>query len=195
VGDYFEIIADVEATEAEAPEFAAAVVDWLTGEDIIAAEPADCVLGAESGYPPGPRYASAVREPDERLFRLRTNGVEVCTSRAVFAPIQGEMGPVACPYCEQRIDLEDRATGQTTPQWEAFSDALNAWMEGGPSEVCCPQCGQGAGFNDWHWISEWPFAVGFLGFTFWNWPPLSEPFIAQTASLLTHRVVITRGKL
>jgi len=55
VGDSFQIIADVEATEAEAPGLAASVVGWLTAEGIIAAEPTDCVLGAESGYAPGPQ--------------------------------------------------------------------------------------------------------------------------------------------
>jgi hypothetical protein len=92
VGNYFEIIAGAEAIEDEAPGRAALVVDWLTREGIIAAEPANCVLGAESGYPPGPRYAAAVTEPDERLLGLWANGVEVCTSRAVFSPSEGPWG-------------------------------------------------------------------------------------------------------
>lgn len=50
-------------------------------------------------------------------------------------------------------------------------------------------------FNDWQWIGHWPFAVGFLGFTFWNWPSLRLDFISQFADRLQHRVVITRGKL
>lgn len=194
VGDYFAIIADVEATEAEAPELAASVVGWLTREGIIEAEPADCVLGAESGYPPGPRYTAAVTEPAELLLRLQTNGVEVCTSRTVFSADQGEMGPVACPHCGQTVELEDPATGQITPQGESFNDALTAWMEGGPGGVRCPRCGQVAGLNDWRWAGE-PIVVGFLDFTFWNWPPLSESFIAQMASHLRHPVVVIQGKL
>ncbi|MGE5286256.1 MAG: hypothetical protein ACM3ML_03440 [Micromonosporaceae bacterium] len=82
----------------------------VTREGIIAAEPTDCVLGAESGYEPGPRYTAAVIEPSEWLFRLRATALRFARG----------------------------------------------------------------GFNDWQWTSEWPFAVGFLGFTFWNWPPLSE---------------------
>jgi len=54
-------------------------------ERIIAAEPVSCVPGAESGYPPGPRYSAAVTEPAEWLPRLLANGVEVCTSRTVFS--------------------------------------------------------------------------------------------------------------
>jgi endogenous inhibitor of DNA gyrase (YacG/DUF329 family) len=195
VGDYFQIIADTEATEAEAPALGASVVAWLAGAGIIEAVPTDCVLSTEPGYPPGPRYIAAVTGPGERLHSLRTNGLAVITTRSVFHPIQGELGPVACPRCGQTVELEDPATGQAAHQWERFSDALSTWMTGGPCEVACPHCGQAAGFNDWHWASDWPFAVGFLGFKFWNWPPLKESFIAQLASQLGHRVVVTRGKL
>jgi hypothetical protein len=195
VGDYFEIIADVEATEAEAPALAASVVSWLTREGIVAAEPAaECVLGAEWGYPPGRRYTAAVTEPDEHMLQLQANGVEVSTSRTVFSPAQGTVGSVVCPLCGQTVDLNEPATGQITPQWELFSEAFGAWMEGGPGEVRCPQCRQVARLNDWRWTNE-PFVVGFLGFTFWNWPPLSESFIAQLASHLEHRVRVIRGKL
>lgn len=195
MGDGFRIIADVEATEVEAPALGGSVVEWLAGEGIIAAEQAGCVLGAESGYPPGPRYTKAVIEPGEWLWGLRANGVEVCTSRNVFAPVRGEIGPVACPRCGQVVALEDPATGQVGPHWERFGDALDAWMAGGAAAVACPACGQVAGFNDWHWPSYWPFAVGCLGFTFWNWPELSEAFVGQVAGRLGHRVVVTRGKL
>lgn len=195
MGDYFEIIADVGATEAEAPALAASVVNWLTREGIIAAKPAaECVLGAEFGYPPGPRYTAAVTEPDEHILQLKANGVEVSTSRTVFSPAQGTVGSVVCPLCRQTVDLNDPATGQTTQQWELFCDAFGAWMDGGPGEVRCPQCSQVARVNDWRWTNE-PFVVGFLGFTFWNWPLLSESFIAQMASHLEHRVVVIRGKL
>ena len=195
MGDHFQIIADAEATEAEAPALGASVVSWLASEGIIGAEPTDCVLSAEPGYPPGPRYIAAVTGPSEWLPRLRTNGLAVITTRSVFHPIQGELGPVACPHCGQTVELEDPATGQPTQQWERFSDALNAWMSGDACAVACPRCRQVTGFNDWHWTGDWPFAVGFLGFKFWNWPPLRESFITQMASQLGHRVVVTRGKL
>ena len=58
VGDNFQIIADVEAVEAEAPALAASVISWLASAGIIASEPTDCVLGTEPGYPPGPDYAA-----------------------------------------------------------------------------------------------------------------------------------------
>jgi len=147
------------------------------------------VLGAESGYAPGPHYTAAVDRPSEWLLELRANGVGVSASRNVFAPLQGEVGPVVCPHCGQVVELEDAATAQLCAQWKPFRDAIKAWLAGGADEVACPACGQVAGFNDWRWVSDWPFAVGFLGFTFWNWPKLNEPFIAQVTSHLRHRVV------
>ena len=195
VGDSFQIIADVEAPEAEAPALAADVIGWLSGAGIVGAEQADCVLGAAAGYPPGRCYAAAVTTPDERLFTLRTNGVEVHTTRSVFYPVQGELGPVTCPRCGHRMELEDPPTGVPTAHWEPFNEALDEWMAGEPADVTCPRCRRASGLNDWQWTGEWPLAVGFLGFTFWNWPALSEPFIAQLAAYLGHRLVVTQGKI
>ena len=132
MGDNFQIIADVDAAEAEAPALAASVVSWLAGAGIIAADPADCVLGTGPGYPPGPLHAAAVATPDPMLLRLRTNGVEVHTTKTVFCPVQGELGPVACPGRGQVMVLEDPATGQTAADWDLFSDALDKWQAGEP---------------------------------------------------------------
>jgi hypothetical protein len=194
VGDNFQIIADVDAAEAEAPALAASVVSWLAGAGIIAGDPADCVLGTGPGYPPGPQHAAAVAMPDAALLRLRANGVEVHTTKTVFCPVQEEIGPVACPGCGQVMVLEDPATGQATADWELFSDALDKWWAGEPSAVTCPRCQQASGLNDWRWTGDWPIAVGFLGFTFWNWPALSQSFITQVGTHLGHRVVVTQGK-
>jgi hypothetical protein len=62
--------------------------------------------------------------------------------------------------------------------------------------VACPRCGRPVDFNDWIWTEDWGrFAVAFLGLTFWNWPPLTDSFVAEVAARLGHRVVRTRGKL
>jgi hypothetical protein len=195
MGDNFQIIADVEATEAEAPPLAESVVTWLAENAIIAATPADCVLGSGPGYSPGPGYTTAVSELDVMFLELRTNGVEVLTTKTIFFPVQGELGPAECPHCRQVMVLEDPGTGEATTHWEQFSDALDQWWAGGPGEVACPHCTQRVSLNDWQWVGGWPIAAGFLGFTFWNWPPLSEEFIAQMATRLGHQVVVTKGKL
>ena len=194
MGDTFQTIADVGAGEAEAEALAAAVVGWLRDAGIIAGQQPGCVLGAAAGYPPGPGYDAAVTDVDELLSGLKVNGLEVITTRSVFFPGQGDTGPVTCPQCGRDVELQDPADGTMTAQWKLFSDALGKWMTGGPCEVTCPLCWQDTALNDWHWSVEWPVAVGFLGFTFWNWPPLSSSFIAQVQAHLSHRIVVIRGK-
>jgi hypothetical protein len=195
VGDWFQVIADVEASEAEAPALAASVIGWLRDARIIAGQPADCVLGADAGYPPGPRYVAAVTSPDEGLPGLRTNGVEVQTARTFFYPMQAALGPVTCPYCGQILELEKRSTGGPTAYWDLFSDAVEEWMACKPGVVTCPQCRRAAGINDWQWAGDYPLVVGFLGFKFWNWPPLRQSFISEVAAHLGHRVAFTGGKV
>jgi len=91
--------------------------------------------------------------------------------------------------------LSDPTTGAVTDQWGPFSDALDTWYSGGSSLVQCPQCDRMIEFNDWRRVGGPPFAVGFLGLTFWNWPELSGQFVQQVEDRLGHRVVVTGGKL
>jgi len=195
VGDYFQVIADVEATEAEAPALAEAIVRWLAGTGVIMNDAADCVLGADAGYPPGPNFRAVTARRNEDFLTLRTNGVEVTAHRRVFHPGHSELGTVACPRCDQMVLLSDPTTGAVTDQWGPFSDALGTWYSGGSSLVQCPQCDRMIEFNDWWRVGGPPFAVGFLGLTFWNWPELSGQFVQQVEDRLGHRVVVTGGKL
>ncbi|HEX7161662.1 MAG TPA: hypothetical protein VF223_10575 [Trebonia sp.] len=195
MGDTFQIIADVEAAEAEAAALAASIVGWLRDAQIIAGQQPGCVLGADAGYPPGPGYDAAVTDVDELLGGLKVNGLEVTTARSVFFPGQGEVGPVTCPQCGRNVELQSQADGTMTAHWKLFSDAITRWMAKEPNEVACPLCWHPTALNDWHWSVEWPVAVGFLGFTFWNWPPLNSSFIAQVQEHLGHKIVVIRGKL
>lgn len=194
MGDHFQVIADVDAGEAEAPALAEALVNWLVRDGVITSDVTDCVLGAKHGYPPGPNFWAVVNNPDEGFLSLRTNGLEMTTDRTVFYPGQAELGPVDCPRCRQTVILSDEATGNVADHWERFSNALSSWHEGGSDLVPCPHCDQQVAFNDWRWAGP-PFAVGFLGLTFWNWPELSDWFVEQVARHLSHRVVRTGGKL
>jgi hypothetical protein len=194
VGDYFQAMADVEVDEAGAPLVARAVVRWLVAEGIVDSTVSDCVLGADTGYPPGPHYLSAVDHADERLLLLRTNGLEVDVGRRVFYSTGGT-GSAGCPRCERTVALQDPADLSVTPEWGLFSGALSRWYEGGSADVECPMCGRVVTFNDWRWPDDEPWAVGFLGFTFWNWPPLRASFVDRLAGRTGHRIVLTRGKL
>lgn len=195
VGDHFQVIADVDATEAEAPTLAGLIVRWLASTGVIMDDATDCVLGTDPGYPPGPNFREVTNRPNEDFLSLWINGVEATAQRRVFHPGQGELGMVACSQCDRTVHLSDPATGAATDHWGPFGDALDTWYSGGSSLVRCPHCERTVEFNDWRWVDGMPFALGFLGLTFWNWPELSAQFVRQVADRLGHRVVVTGGKL
>jgi len=164
VGDWFQTIADVEASSDEAEPLAAAALAWLVETGIVLAEATDCVLSGR-GHAPGPRYATAVTEADPGLLALRTNGVEAITGRSVFYSMGAE--DVTCPHCRQVTVLNDDR-GHPNDAWQALSDTIDAWFDGGRGEHPCPRCGHLVGLNEWTWSPPWGF--GHLGIKFWNWP-------------------------
>ena len=185
MSDWFEIIADIEATAEEADRLAAELMAWLIDRNIVVAEPTDCVLAGD-GYAPGRNYAAAVIQPDPHLYDLRTNGLSVITGRTVFYSMGVEQ--VVCPYCEARVvDRRDEDS------WHRFAESIDAWYSGESGVRVCEQCARSVGLNEWQWTPPWGF--GYLGFQFWNWPPLASGFVAEVSSRLGHRTVAPCGKL
>jgi hypothetical protein len=197
VGDNFEVVVDVEATLAEAPELADAVLRWLVAEGLVDATRSDTALGTDRGHRAGPRCREALGDPEQAdaMASFRTNGLGIEIGRTVFYPIQGEPGPALCPLCEHLVLLVDPVTWRDTPDLELFNDALGDWHDGGDGTVTCPNCGSGIAINEWQWQGDWPIVVGHLGFKFWNWPLLHPNFVREIGERLRHRVVVTRGKL
>jgi hypothetical protein len=197
MGDTYETIVDADATADEAAVLARRVVEDLIRRGIIVAERTDSVLGSDdgTGYPPGPNAEDAV-EPhvhDDRCrdlphldFRqLWTNGLGVRVGRRVFYSMTGEQALV-CRHCGSCIDLD------TFPP--ALDEALNEWTaEMGTGQFACPRCKVSDPIAVWTWDPPWAFSC--LGFTFWNWPPLSTSFVRDVSALLGHRAVVVRGKL
>ena len=71
---------------------------------------------------------------------------------------------------------------------------MEAWYEWDDAVTFpCPDCGKPERLVDWE--GEFPWGFGNLGFTFWNWPPLSASFVREVTELLGHRSVLVRGKL
>jgi len=188
VGDWFQTIADVEATATEVDGLAAATLAWLVDTGVVLGEPTDCVL-AGVGHPPGPRYTSAVTEADPGLLTLRTNGVEVITGRTVFYSMGADR--VTCPRCEQVTVLTDDR-GHPNDAWQDLSGTIGVWFGGGCDEHSCPNCRHPVGLNDWTWSPPWGF--GYLGIKFWNWPPLGPRLRADLSQRLGHRTVHPFGK-
>ncbi|MEU0439650.1 MULTISPECIES: hypothetical protein [unclassified Streptomyces] len=80
--------------------------------------------------------------------------------------------------------------------WPKFGEAITTWYEtGAAAHIDCPVCAAPVALTDWRWGDGW-FSFGYLGFEFWNWPPLSEEFRARVADLLDgHRTAYHWGKL
>jgi DNA-directed RNA polymerase subunit RPC12/RpoP len=181
MGDSYQIIADLDATEAEAEALAEKVRTWLIEQRIIAPEPADCVLGDEDGYPPGEGFLQAIEDPQwAHMIKNAVNGVEFIVGRTVFHTLGLEL---KCRACGKEFEPED--------EW---NDAVTAWYEGDDEvKLACPQCGHEERLVEWD--GPWPWALGHLGLQFWNWPPLSPQFIQQVSQQLGHRTRVVRGKL
>jgi hypothetical protein len=190
VGDHFQIIADVEAREDEAAGLADRLVAWLADAGVIASARTESVLGFKFGHLPGPRWPTAVSEPDNAV---RGDGVEVQAGRTVFHTMETPMR-AGCPRCGTVLALVNEETWGTADEWDAFLCAAIGWTKGGPGTVPCPRCREAVGFNDWLWPNQDGWAVGYLGLTFWNWPMLSDQFVSAVAAHLGHRVLRTDGK-
>jgi hypothetical protein len=188
MGDTFRTIVDREATLAEAPTLADHVSSWLIEQRIIACIRTDCILGSREGYPPGPRFAYALDKSQDPLGifatgtrRLSTNGLDIVMGRTVFDSGQG--GQILCPSC-----------GKEPASWEGWQDAIAEWLgSSGPALLKCTLCGREAPVTEWKYDPPWAF--GNLGFTFWNWPPFSQSFVAEISRILGHPTVVICGKL
>ncbi|MBC9718722.1 hypothetical protein H9Y04_39970 [Streptomyces sp. TRM66268-LWL] len=195
MGDWFQTIVDTEATPQEAQGLATSVLDWLIADGFVSAERTDCVLGADAGHAPGPRYGEAVEELDPHLINLWSNGLHVTVERTVFDAGQGEPSAVTCPHCAAELPLVDQYWSPIDENWDRFSDAVNSWPDGDDEPVACPSCDRTAPVHTWIWADDC-FAFGHLGLTFWNWPALRREFVADIARRLGgHRTVLLAGKL
>lgn len=178
MSSYFQTIIDLQATDEQAEELGALVLAWLVDAGIVEATYRDDDPLGE-GHAPGPRYATAVVEPYEHLHRRWNNGMRIITGRTVFYSMG--VDTIICPHCA------------TAVAWEQLSDAVDEWYAGAAGTRHCGGCGRVMGLNDWCWQPPWGF--GYLGFEFWNWPPLTQEFIAEVERRLGHRTVLAEGKL
>ncbi|MGI9421708.1 MAG: hypothetical protein ACR2PA_00770 [Hyphomicrobiaceae bacterium] len=183
MGNHFQTVVDRDATEHEVPELADRVLQWLFDEGIISRKMSQhCVIASEPGYLPGPKHDKIVTESDPNLMAPGgVNGLEIVTEKTVFHAGQADI-KLVCSSCSGRFDAPDR-----------WGDAVGDWFDGDPGLLPCPACGEVQPITEWKHDPNWAFA--YLGFTFWNWPPLTDEFVAKAGYRLGHRVVLVAGKL
>ncbi|MFD4860976.1 hypothetical protein [Streptomyces atratus] len=194
MGDHFQTIVDLDATEQDAARLGAGLLDWLIADGIVSAERTDCVLDNDGyGNAPGRNYAKAVDDPEP--VELWSNGLHVATGRTVFDSGQGEAGAATCPLCATEIRLVDDTWCPVDSAWAPFAGRLDAWANGGEGVVECPSCRRPSGIDRWSWEDDY-YACGQLGLTFWNWAELTYGFEQEVRRRLGgHRTVTLRGKL
>ena len=138
------------------------ILEWLISLDIVKSTLSDCVLSSSYGYAISEGAKLVTTEPDYLPFDFTTNGLEIITERHVFHTGQNGIEELICPSCNQDIANED---------W----DFLSEWGDNKSNNLTCPLCNVARDVHQFHFIPEWGFSD--LGFTFWNWPSLTENFI------------------
>ena len=138
------------------------ILEWLVSLDIVKSTPSDCILSSNFGYAISDGAGLITSEPVSLQNHLEVNGLELITERQVFHTGQNGMDELICPSCKQNIAGED---------W----DFINEWSESKSNNLICPLCNIGKDIHQFTFSPEWGFSD--LGFTFWNWPGLTDDFI------------------
>lgn len=126
----------------------------------------DSVLGGTEAYRPTAKLASLYNAKNNHFsmsLDLETCGMEVCEGFGFKGWELNEIERLACPNCRRESDLETIA----------LYDAIDEFHQSGiiPS-MHCPRCGTAPSAKDWK--SEPRLTFTYLGFAFWNWPPLKS---------------------
>jgi hypothetical protein len=138
------------------------ILAWLISVDIVKPTLSDCVLGSNAGYAISNGAKHISTEPELLPFEIRANGLEIIKERQVFHTGQNGIEELICPNCKQDIAIED---------W----DFLSEWGNNKSNNLTCPLCNVATDIHQFKFTPEWGFSD--LGFTFWNWPSLSDSFI------------------
>ena len=138
------------------------ILVWLVSLDIVKPTLSDCILSSNNGYSISEGAKLVATEPEYLPFHLRTNGIEIITQRQIFDTGENGMDELICPACGQDIAGES---------WEFFRE----WDDNKSNNLTCPLCHTGTDIHQFNFTPEWGFSD--LGFTFWNWPGLTETFL------------------
>jgi hypothetical protein len=127
----------------------------------------DAVLSAykyHAVYRPGPAVRGAYRDQRsaDNVYELQTNGIGARVGQSYNVMSIIEVDHLGCPKCGsvQRDDLVP-----------TIGEALTAFQGSGqmPS-LTCLSCGVASDVRQWSGLEQMCFS--YLGYEFWNWPPL-----------------------
>ena len=182
MSDNFISLVPRNVSKSEVSVIADKVIKWLCRQNIITDIRTDCVLGSDDGYPPGANFESVTDGNEDGLLSLQTNGLALLTEKQVFDNGSHGVEAVSCPNCGHNIiDMN-------------WGDLINEWQnETGEDKIICQNCQSTNSIVDYKFDPAWAF--GYLGFTFWNWPPFKESFIRDFETLTGKSMVIVYGRL
>ncbi|WP_157530707.1 hypothetical protein [Hymenobacter norwichensis] len=164
MSDYSISIIPKKSSYPNRKEKATEILEWLVHKNIINSDPSDCTLGSKFGYAISEEAKRITCFPNELPFSLITNGLDIITERQVFDTCQYGLDECICPNCKENIASED---------WSFFND----WHEQKSNNLTCPLCNIATDIHQFTFSPEWGFSD--LGFTFWNWPDLTDDFIEE----------------
>lgn len=195
MGTYFEWVADLDATEAEAPELGRRVVDALVARGVLLREVSGAAALGGVGHLPGPAWADTVATS---VSGESPWGMEVGTGREVYDGGRGGVDAVTCPRCAVRRSFfgPPEEFGPTCSDEDGLSwyfDAATTWRDGGEADLECRTCGAASPVTEW---SADDAALACLGFTFWSWDEL-RPEVCDWIAEATggHRIAHGSGKV
>lgn len=163
MSDLYTALGDLDATAADSAEIAERMTAFLIAEGVVAPNRTDCVLGAETGYPPGPNADAFTEFPVDRT--LWTNGAEIIAGPELHLSTSDEL-VMTCPHCGRSTAIEFSAEYWPPMQRDLFGFA------DGDGAIACPECGERAPINDVAWQDEAVIAA-YASVVFWNWGDLS----------------------
>ena len=183
MGEYLQTIVDRDASASEAVYLANKVHRWLVKKGIVSSSSNENTSDPFHGFPPGPKADLAFQISHPDVVQVQPDNVmSIVTEKTVFYSMAG-WSELICQNCFHRFKQND-----------ACLEAVGAWYSGmAERNLACPSCKHLQAIENWEHDPAWGF--GYLGFTFWNWPWLSDSFIQEVAKFLDHRVVRVYGKL
>lgn len=195
MGTYYQWVADLDATEAEAPLLGQRVVADLVARGVLLPELSPAAALGGDGYPAGPAWAETVAAPasDEQPW-----GVEVRSGREVHDGGQFSVDSVTCPRCSAVRSFfgppeQFGPTCMDEDGLSSFYGAATEWAEGGTADLECRECGSAGPVERWGAEGA---ALACLAFVFWDWGELRPETLHRIAEATGgHRIVTGPGKV
>lgn len=114
MGNWYEIIVDRDATEAEAPRVAERMRRWLAERKVIELTPRLRFLNMKV-YRPGPAYQSTLKEPNPSPDTVK--GLKFVVGRTVFLSVDLSL---TCEACKARFEVDG---DEALARWHEAVDA------------------------------------------------------------------------